>query len=185
MCITKTKKCLVHLTRKYIIYVFTSIQERVCTGAPVNMERLWSGDRVEGGWWRGRNPGKKQKKKGSEWAWWESYSPGAGTFWFKAVNQTQPPPSSKHTHTLLFFSVQVQMHLEESKQPQTVQNPKCISVCVHFRERREGKERTQMFPCPRLPLSFSLCSPGGVSEGRGRVHSVVTSTRCAPLTQIT
>lgn len=104
-------------------------------------------------------------------------------------SNTTPPPSSKHTHThtLLFFSVQVQMHLEESKQPQTAQNPKCISVCVHFRERREGKERTQMFPCPRLslPLSFSPCSPGGVSEGRGRVHSVVTSTRCAPLTQIT
>lgn len=38
----------------------------------------------------------------------------------------------KHTyrHTLQFFSIRVQMHLEESKQPKKAQNPKCMSVRV-------------------------------------------------------
>lgn len=41
---------------------------------------------------------------------------------------------------------------------------------------------------PRCFLAIASISPqppGGVSESRGRVRSVVTSTRCAPLTQIT
>lgn len=90
------------------------------------------------------------------------------------------PLQDTHMNPLLFLSIK--MHLEESKQPQKSQNSKysvgvCMRVCV------ADREKSQMFLCPCLPFSHYL--PSGVSYGRGYVHSVVTSTRCAPLTQIT
>lgn len=101
-----------------------------------------------------------------------------------SVKRAPPATPSSNTHIHSCSSVQVQMHLEESKQPQKAQNPKWMSVCVW---ERKGKKGPRCF-LALASLSLSLLLPTclvGCLRVRGRVCSVVTSTRCAPLTQIT
>lgn len=122
-----------------------------------------------------KNPWKKQKRKEREWAWWESYSSGTGNILVQGCQSNVPPPSNTHSCS----------SLSESRctwrNPSNPKKHRIPNVWAYVYEREREREN----PDVSLPLPLSPYSPGGVSEGRGRVHSVVTSTRCAPLTQIT
>lgn len=107
--------------------------------------------------WGEKNPWNKQRKKGSEWAWWESYSPGTRTFWFKAVSQTctSPPPLLLQTHT--YTPVLLSKSRCTWRNPSNSKKHKIPNEWVYVCVREKGKERTQMFPCPCLSLSLFFC----------------------------
>lgn len=112
----------------------------------------------------GKNPWKKQKRKTREWAWWESYSSGTRNILVQGCQSNMPSPSHSLPHTrtractLPFCSMRVQMHLEESKQHQKAQNPKCMSVyvCVWGREKERKREPRCFLALASLSLPARL-----------------------------
>lgn len=159
--------CSVNWKMWFLFWFSCSIQQWVYIGTPVNKAWLWK---------RRKMGGLKQTKEKWEWVgMMGSYSPSWGTFWFKAVNQLPPLPQ-RHTYTHMHCCYSLLTSRCTWRNPS---NPKNIWSQISG---RKGKKEPRCF----LALaSISPQPPGGLSESRGRVRSVVTSTRCAPLTQIT
>lgn len=95
-----------------------------------------------------------------------------------------PPPPLLQTHT--YTPVLLSKSRCTWRNPSNPKKHKIPNEWVYVCEReRERKNPDVSLP---LPLSLSLLLPTclvGCLRVRGRVRSVVTSTRCAPLTQIT
>lgn len=132
--------CWVNWKMWFLFWFPYSIQQWVYIRTPVNKAWLWN--------WR-KMGGLKQTKEKWEWVgMMGSYSPIRGTFWFKAVNQS-PPPKKRHTHT--HRGTHCCYSLPTSRC--TWRNPSNPKKHMIPNLGEEGKERTQMFPCPCLNLS--------------------------------